>query len=406
MSLASVTDFFESQTNWSRYDSLKSHTITKTNLTMTNPDDQLENDSNSKFIFVICQNGAEAATKLEILSAHPNLKLAFSRPGFITFKVDDESPLPEKFTLRSTLARTYGWSLGKAKHEFANELVTEIAQQNLLAASKAIHIWQRDPVLPGRNGFEPGISTLAKEIGGLFVATPVVQENQIQVNRVAKPDEPVFDIVMVEPNEWWFGYHFANTVAGRWPGGVPLIDTTVETYSRAYFKLKEALLWSGITINAGDVCAEIGSAPGGASQLLLEMGATVIGVDPAEMEQEILEHENFTHIRRRGSEVKRRDFREVRWLMADLNMDPNFTLETVAEFVNHEANNIKGVVLTLKLQDLKLVAGIPNLIAKAKELGYQVVKARQLAFNRQEFCLVAVKDKFLIRAGKKSRYKS
>ena len=67
-------------------------------------------------------------------------------------------------------------------------------------------------------------------------------------------------------------------MAQRWPGGVPLFDTTVETYSRAYFKLKEALLWSGITVKPGDVCAEIGSAPGGASQLLLEMGARVIGI--------------------------------------------------------------------------------------------------------------------------------
>jgi len=71
--------------------------------------------------------------------------------------------------------------------------------------------------------------------------------------------------------------------------------------------------------------------------------------------------------------------------------------------VNHEAVDVKGVILTLKLSDWKLVAGIPDLIAAAKRIGFQVVKARQLAFNRQEFCLVAVKDKFLLRMGKKTR---
>ena len=167
---------------------------------------------------------------------------------------------------------------------------------------------------------------------------------------------------------------------------MPNIDTNIETYSRAYFKLKEALKWSGITIAPGDICAEIGSAPGGASQLLLEMGAQVIGVDPAEMEAEVMEHENFTHIRRRGIEVKKRDFREVRWLLADLNMDPNYTLDNIAEIVEHEAVDIKGLILTLKLSDWKMVSGIGKLIERTKGLGFQVIKARQLAFNRQEFC--------------------
>jgi 23S rRNA (cytidine2498-2'-O)-methyltransferase len=370
------------------------------------PNDELEQTTGnpgSPFIYVICQNGAEAATKLEIMKTHTNLKLAFSRPGFITFKVEPNDPLPERFILRSTLARTYGWSLGKTSGEEAGAMVAEITAVPKFAEARHIHVWQRDPVIPGRNGFEPGVSALAREVGSLFEQTEMGQQNALVANRESKPDEFVFDVIMVEPNQWWYGYHFANTVAGRWPGGTPLFVTAVETYSRAYFKLKEALLWSGITIHPGDVCAEIGSAPGGASQLLLELGATVIGIDPAEMEPGVLEHENFTHIRKRGNEVKKRDFRDVRWLLADLNMDPNYTLENVAEIVNHESVDVKGVILTLKLSDWKLVAGIPKLIADAKRLGFQVVKARQLAFNRQEFCLVAVKDKFLLRMGKKTR---
>ncbi len=355
------------------------------------------------FIFVICQNGAETAAKLEIISAHPNLKLAFSRPGFITFKVDPDQPLPLRFNLRSTLARTYGWSIGKIKGEVAEELVAEIIQNPVVAEANQIHVWQRDPVIPGKNGFEPGISTLASEIGRLFEQSDVVSRNQVTANRLAKPDDLVFDVVMVEPNEWWYGFHFANTVPGRWPGGVPMIETDVETYSRAYFKLQEALLWSGISIHSGDGCAEIGSSPGGACQWLLEQGAQVIGIDPAEMEPGLQEQENFTHIRRRGHEVKKRDFRHVRWLLADLNVDPNYTLDTVAEIVKHDSVDVRGIILTLKLMDWKKVAEIPKLIARVKELGFQVAKSRQLAFNRQEFCLVGVKDKFVLRKGKKTK---
>jgi 23S rRNA (cytidine2498-2'-O)-methyltransferase len=368
---------------------------------MTNPSDTAAAAQPTPFIFVICQNGAETAAKLEIISAHPNLKLAFSRPGFITFKVDPDQPLPLRFNLRSTLARTYGWSVGKIKGEVADELVAEIIQNPVVAEANQIHVWQRDPVIPGKNGFEPGVSTLASEIGKRFEQSSVVTSNQ--VNRLAKPDELVFDVVMVEPNEWWYGFHFANTVPGRWPGGVPMIDTEVETYSRAYFKLQEALLWSGIRIHPGDGCAEIGSAPGGACQWLLEQGAEVIGIDPAEMEPGLQEHKNFTYIRRRGHEVKKRDFRHVRWLLADLNVDPNYTLDTVSEIVKHDSVDVRGIILTLKLMDWKKVAEIPQLIARVKELGFQVVKSRQLAFNRQEFCLVGVKDKFVLRLGKKTQ---
>ena len=135
--------------------------------------------------------------------------------------------------------------------------------------------------------------------------------------------------------------------------------------------------------------------------MLLEKGAQVIGIDPAEMEQEIFDNEKFTHIRRRGSEVKKRDFRNVRWLMADLNVDPDFTIDLVAQIVAHESVYVTGLILTLKLTDWKMVSSISGHLAKVKEMGFGVVKARQLAYNRQEYCLVAVKDKYTLRKGKK-----
>ncbi|MCP4096784.1 MAG: hypothetical protein GY748_11130 [Planctomycetaceae bacterium] len=356
----------------------------------------------SQFIFVICQNGAESATKLEVTNNHPNLNLAFSRPGFITFKVSADNPLPQRFTLKSALARTYGWSLGKCTSQDASSMVAEISTNSHFSSSNHVHVWQRDPFTPGKNGFEPGISALANEVGNLFKAAAEKTGSKIAVNKESKPDDQVFDVVMVEPNEWWYGYHFASTVAGRWPGGTPAIDTSVETYSRAYFKLSEALLWSGITIQPGDICAEIGSAPGGACQLLLEKGASVIGIDPAEMETGILEHENFVHIRKRGTDVRRKEFRNTKWLLSDLNADPNFSIETVAEIVNHPLVDVKGIILTLKFSEWKNTTSIPDLMKAVKALGFQVVKARQLAFNRREICLVAVKDKFVLRLGKKN----
>ena len=353
------------------------------------------------FIFVVCQYGAEGAAKQEIMDAHRNLRLAFSRPGFVTFKVESGSTMPEKLTLRSTLARTYGWSWGKVSGGEAREMVAELNAKYGLANFDQLHVWQRDESVPGKRGFEPGVSILAEEIGKLFTDTLGGDANKIEVNQIAKPDDRVFDVVIVEPDQWWFGYHFATTVAGRWPGGVPLIDTSIERISRAYLKASEAIAWSGISILPGDCCAEIGSAPGGCCERLLEMGAKVIGIDPGEMEPSLLDNPNFAHIRRRGNEIKKSDLQEVKWLFADLNMVPNYTLDTVSEIVSHERIDVKGMILTMKITDWKLINDVPKLMNRVREMGFAVVKARQLAFNRQEFCLAAVKDKYILRIGKK-----
>ena len=102
------------------------------------------------FIFATCQVGAESSLRKEVPANHPELKLAFSRPGFVTFKVDPKNQLPERFTLKSTLARNSGWSLGKAKFDNSSEIIAAIIDQagDHLKSCDAIHVWQRESKMP------------------------------------------------------------------------------------------------------------------------------------------------------------------------------------------------------------------------------------------------------------------
>ena len=134
--------------------------------------------------------------------------------------------------------------------------------------------------------------------------------------------------------------------------------------------------------------------------------AGVLGIDPAEMEKEVLDHPNFIHIRKRGHEVRKREFADVSWLLADLNMAPAYTLDTIGDIVQHNSVDAKGIILTLKLTDWKFINELPSVYTRVKGWGFQVVKSRQLAFNRQEFCLIAVKDRFMLRAAKKKQRRS
>lgn len=353
------------------------------------------------FIFVCCQQGVESVVKAEIAKQHSGLSFAFSRPGFVTFKVSPDAKLPLKFALASTFARACGWSVGRADGDDGAALVEQVVASEAAAQCKHIHVWQRDRAVPGQRGFEPGQTPLAKAVGEQIASADVFTGRDVHVNRAARTDELVLDVAIIEPNQWWFGFHYVSTVAGRWPGGVPFFDTEIDVASRAYFKLREALLWAGIQIKDGDVCAEIGSAPGGACQYLLESGATVIGVDPAEMEPEILKHKNFTHIRRRGNEVKKKDLKDVKWLFADLNATPTYTIDAITEIVTSQHVDITGMILTLKMTDIKMAEEVAAIRARVKKLGFSVVKTRQLSFNRGEFCLAAVKDKFALRSAKK-----
>jgi 23S rRNA (cytidine2498-2'-O)-methyltransferase len=172
------------------------------------------------------------------------------------------------------------------------------------------------------------------------------------------------------------------------------LELPPEAVSRAWLKMEEALRWSQLPILPGAKCAEIGSAPGGATQALLARGCHVVGIDPAAMAPAVLEHPRFTHIRRRVVQVRRREFRSVRWLMADMNVAPHYTLDAVEGIVTYREVNIRGMLLTLKLFEWQLADQLPECIERVRGWGYNRVQVRQLAHHRQEVCLAALQEPF------------
>ena len=107
-------------------------------------------------------------------------------------------------------------------------------------------------------------------------------------------------------------------------------------------------------------------------------------------------------MRCRGKEIRKKEFKDVKWLFSDVNVAPQYTLDIVTDILSSQyVNKIHGLILTLKLSDLELAADIPKWITAVKNLGFQIVKTRQLAFNRREICLMAVKDRFALRSSRK-----
>lgn len=354
--------------------------------------------ADAKFLFVVCQVGAESALKGEMARAWPAFHFAFSRPGFVTFKLPVGLKLADDFELGLILGRAAGFCLGKVSADDAESAARRVSELVAGQMFDHLHAWERDPALPGDRGFEPGVTPLAAEVGGILAteyASHRPEQPKLPVNRLARAGQRILDCVLVEPNEWWLGWHVATAPPTRWPGGVPLCSDIPETVvSRAYLKMVEALAWSRLPVKPGDHCAEIGSAPGGSAQALLDRGLHVMGIDPAEMDEVVTAHPHFVHVRKRVADLKRREFRQIKWLFADSNIAPAEALEDVEAIVTHREVRIRGMLLTLKLSDWALLETVPALVERVRSWGYQEVATRQLAFNRREICLAAHDRRF------------
>ncbi len=362
----------------------------------------------SEFIFTTCQVGAESALKAELGRDWPDLRLAFSRPGFLTFKLPENHGLGDHGDLRSVFARSSGFSLGKTMAESLGERIEELWRLTAAHNLQRLHVWQRDRMALPRLEEPLPRNALAEEAelairqssinrAAAALHTPDSRlpspDSALSLHHPTRPGDLVLDCAIVEQAEWWIGFHRALNVPSCWPGGIYQSEVPPDAVSRAYLKMEEALAWSRLPIAKGDLCAEIGSAPGGASQALLNHGLNVIGVDPAEMDPRVLKRPNFVHVRKRGADVRRREFRKVRWLTADINIAPNYTLDTVEAIVTHSDVHIQGMLLTLKLLDWSLAIEIPTYLNRIRSWGFSDVQARQLSHNRQEICVAATAGK-------------
>ena len=57
--------------------------------------------------------------------------------------------------------------------------------------------------------------------------------------------------------------------------------------SRAYFKLEEALDLAGVGDLHGSHALDLGAAPGGWTEVLLDRGASVVAVDPGALDESV-----------------------------------------------------------------------------------------------------------------------
>ncbi|HBT78251.1 MAG TPA: hypothetical protein DEB39_15305 [Planctomycetaceae bacterium] len=368
----------------------------------------------SSFIYMSCQIGAESALKREIARIS-GFRPAFSRPGFLTFKTDRTNEIdPQEladFHNNLVFARSIGLSLGKIEapdlETVAEKVFAGYIDGPLFKEKRHLrfHVWQRDAYQPGEHGFEPGMGESARKLHGRLVAhileraaSHIDQPNRwacgIDLPELpAQLSDTIVDCIGIDRDTWWIGTRMPCRLdaMSQWPGGITPLLLPFDAVSRAWLKFEEGLRWSAFPIGIGTRCLDIGSAPGGSSQALLARGAEVIGLDPGEMAPAVLNHPNFTHLRGRTGKVKVRAFRKVRWILADMNVAPQYTLRALEDLVLHPEMKIRGLLFTLKLFHWNLAEALPEYLKTIRHWGFHSIRAKQLAFNKQEVMVAAAK---------------
>ncbi len=342
------------------------------------------------FIFTTCQAGTEPALKDEVKREHPELKFAFSRPGFVTFK----GAITGDF--RSIFARAYGTSIARlASQDGTLEEKAEWVAQWIAdhAVPVTVHVWEREQYAPSEEpkDFEPGKWKRA----AIQALSQALQKRSLQIpinSPVSKGT--ILDVVTLEENEWFIGTHSAGLGHNPVPGGTPQIELPPRAPSRAYLKLQEALLWSKAPLRPGDTAVEIGSAPGGASYCLLEKGLNVVGIDPGKMDPEVLKFPTYSHIDQPVSAILRTDLpKSVEWLLLDMNVAPSVALYAIDRLGTRMKDSLLGLFLTLKLSDWKKAKEIPSYLAHIQAMGMSLTRATHLPSNRQEIFVYALTRK-------------
>ncbi len=390
------------------------------------------------FAFAVCQTGAEDALQAEVAHQQPGWRVAYRRPGLLTFKLPEGEALPLS-GLTEAVAPRFGRVCGRSaglvdSPEAAllrvRELLEGVAgpvrlqvaalepgrpgeasEARVAEVSARAHAWQSDlavafsgaqvavggPATPGETVVDVLLEAPKRRPEGTRSVGGVGPEGTRSVGGVgpegtdplAEPEGALAERALV-------GIHVAGGVVLPAPGGTLGRPLPPEAPSWAWRKCEEALALTGFRTKAGQVAVELGAAPGGAVVSLLARGLAVTAVDPQPMDPRVAA---FAEARRVPLTVLEAPMAavpleslpdRVDWLLVDAHLAGPVALKGLSRYVRWLLpRGLRGLLWTLKLHRWEDAARVDDLLGRLAALGFSEVGARQLPSNRQELLLWA-----------------
>ncbi|GJM22817.1 MAG: methyltransferase [Planctomycetota bacterium] len=154
--------------------------------------------------------------------------------------------------------------------------------------------------------------------------------------------------------------------------------------SRAYLKLWEAFTRIGLRPAPGETCVDLGGSPGGWSWVLLQLGARVIAVDKAPLDDALCAHERLTVLQQSAFAPLPTECERADWLLSDVICYPERLLRLIEERLARP--DPPSIVATIKFQG----EAQPEIAERFAAIpGARVV---HLSHNKHELTFVRLRD--------------
>jgi 23S rRNA (cytidine2498-2'-O)-methyltransferase len=169
------------------------------------------------------------------------------------------------------------------------------------------------------------------------------------------------------------------------PGGRLRAKVGGDRPSRAARKLSEAFAWLGVSPEPGELCVDLGAAPGGWTWLLAERRARVIAVDPGKLRPDLLGRRGITYVA--GSAFDFVPDEPADWLFCDMVFRPLEVARLLGKWARHRMATL--LVANFKLPMRRKAATVRDIVGILERDGWRAVRARQLYHDREEVTMTA-----------------
>jgi 23S rRNA (cytidine2498-2'-O)-methyltransferase len=268
--------------------------------------------------------------------------------------------------------------LDQLSARIARSLRHQLAQEE----QYALHVWVPD----SREG-NP-LSALADELDARLSAAlgGLHRVDDTSLRRLASVK--LAQVCLIDTERAVAGVMHANRTPSLAKGGRTRVRVTGNFPSRAARKLEEALAWLGVAPGAGEVCVDLGAAPGGWTFVLAERRARVIAVDPAKLRPEVLARRSVRHVQESAFTFSPDE--PIDWLFCDMAWRPLEAAALLAKWGRKRWARI--VVANIKLPMIKkaeVLARVRKILES--EGDWKHVRAKQLYHDRDEITLTALR---------------
>jgi 23S rRNA (cytidine2498-2'-O)-methyltransferase len=150
--------------------------------------------------------------------------------------------------------------------------------------------------------------------------------------------------------------------------------------SRAARKLAEAFAWLGVAPEPGELCVDLGAAPGGWTWVLLERRARVVAVDPGKLRPDLLGRRGLTYVAGNAFDFEPEE--PADWLFCDMAFRPLEVAKMLARWARQRSATL--LVANFKLPMRRKAEIVRELTRVLREGGWKGLRARQLYHDRDE----------------------